>query len=476
MRLLDRVNTVRGRKSFSQAPFWELEASRFAAFGGSSGYLADQEKIENDFAGYVCGAFKDDPVVFAVFDRRRSVFSQASFMWQRLRNGRPTDLFSTPDLDLLREPWPNGSLGELLGHMENDASASGNFYATTVDDFGRIGKAATGPTRRIARMRPDWVTIVINSPSGDPWAVDAKVLAYEYKPPHSGRGVTPSEPLLLLPDEVVHYSPKPDPMARFRGMSWLTPVIREVMADKAASAHKLKFFQNGGVHAMALKYPENTTAAQLREYKAIYDATYSGSDNAFKTFHVAGADPVPISTDMRQLDLRSIQGSMETRIAIAGGVPAVIAGISEGLQGSSLNAGNFGAARRLFVDTTMRDAWSMAGPALQVLFNRPGTDVRLWYDDHDIPFLREDAADDASIKSQDAMTVKTLVDAGYDPDAAVKYVQTGDLTSLVGKHSGLYSVQLQEPGVATPTTEDTSAASGPSLNGRTNGFEVAARR
>lgn len=471
MGLLDRVNSARGRKSFVQPNFWEFDSPSYL-YGSS--YPQERERIENDFASYVCEAFKGDPVVFASFERRRQVFSQASFLWQRIRNGIPGDFFSTPELDLLRNPWPNGSLGELLGRMENDDSAAGNFYATTVDDSGRVGRSATGPGLRIARMRPDWVTLVVNSPSGDPLAIDAKVIALRYEPPKTGRGPVAPEPLILLPDEYMHYSPRPDPIARFRGMSWLTPVIREVMADKAATDHKLRFFENGGVHSMVLKYPERTTADQLRQYKAIYDAEYKGSGNAFKTFHVAGADPVPVSVDLRQLDLRSVQGSMETRIAIASGVPAAILGISEGLQGSTLNAGNFGAARRLFVDTVMRDGWSMAGPALQSLFKSPGGDVRLWYYDKEIPFLREDAADDAAIKVQDATTISTLTTAGYEPDAVVKYVQSGDLSALMGKHSGLFSVQLQEPGASTPTEE--GAAPGPSLNGRTNGFQVGSRR
>jgi hypothetical protein len=31
---------------------------------------------------------------------------------------------------------------------------------------------------------------------------------------------------------VAHWSPIPDPLANFRGMSWLTPVLREIDADQ----------------------------------------------------------------------------------------------------------------------------------------------------------------------------------------------------------------------------------------------------
>ena len=80
------------------------------------------------------------------------------------------------------------------------------------------------------------------------------------------------------------------------------------------------------------------------------------------------------------------------------------------------------------------------------MLSRPGPDVRLWVDGRDIPFLHEDAKDDAVIRAGDATTVRNLVDAGFAPDAAIEFVRTGDLSVLKGTHSGLFSVQLQKPG------------------------------
>lgn len=451
MGLLDRVSARAarsgvGRKSWAQPPFW---AGPDVAGWYGAGLPSNLERIENDFRGYIAGAFKGDGIVFSAVHRRQQVFSQARFLWQRFRLGRPADMFATADLALLERPWPGGTTGELLAHMEQDASLAGNFFATRADDMGRVGAAASGPGLRVVRLRPDWVTIVVSSRSGSVLAADAKVVAFEYAPPASAGEPAP-DPLLLLPDEVCHYSPIPDPDMRFRGMSWITPVVREIQADKAATDHKLKFFENGAVHSMALKYPEGTSPDRLRAYKAIYDAEYRGTDNAYKTFHLAGADPIPLSANFQQLDFKVTQGAGETRISAASGVPAVILGISEGLQGSSLNAGNFGAARRLFVDTTVRDLWSKAAPSLATLVPAPGTDVRLWVDDRDVPFLREDAKDVADVRTTDAATITSLIREGFEPDAAIEFVRSGDLSSLVGRHTGLVSVQLQEPGTASP--------------------------
>lgn len=448
------------RKSFSEPPFWALDAFRLPMLSTST---SDKERIENDFEGYVQSAYKGDSIVFGCIDRRQQVFSQARFAWRERRNGVLGEFFGSPELGLLENPWPNGTTGELLSHMETDASNAGNSYWTTCDDDGRYGRAATGQGRRLVRMRPDWVTLVIDSPSGNPYALSARVVAYVYAPPLGGVGANPPESVTLLPSEVCHYSPKPDPLARFRGMSWLTPAIEEIMADKAATRHKGKFFRNGATPNMAIKFDKDTSPEAFAEFVEGFNNAHQGADRAYKTLFLAGgADVVPLSVDFRQLDFKVTQGAGETRIAVDAGVPAVILGISEGLQGSSLNAGNFGAARRLFVDTTIRDLWNKVSPSLQGLLVPPNDRAVLVVDDRDIPFLREDARDRAEIRAKDASTLRTLSDGGWEPDAAVEFVTGDDLKRLRGRHTGLIPVQLQPPGSGEQGPD-------PSSNGRVNG-------
>lgn len=445
--LVDRITAARspgGRKEWSEPPFWSLDQARQGWFYGST---PTQERIENDFEGYVQGAYKADGVVFSCIDRRQQVFSQARFQWREFRNGRPGDLFGSPELELLEKPWPNGTTGELLARMEVDASAAGNFYATTVSEDGTIGRASAGkPGRRISRMRPDWVTLVIDAPSGDYYGIDARVVGLLYQPRVAGRSAG-AAPTLLLPDEFVHFSPKPDPVARFRGMSWLTPVIREIQGDRAATEHKLNFFRHGATPSLVIKGIKATSKQQFDAVVNMMEARHAGVDNAYRSLYLTdGADAEAIGADLKQLDFKSTQSHGETRLAIAAGVPAAILGISEGLSGSSLNAGNFGAARRLFVDSTMRDLWAKASASLQTLVTPPGQNTALWYDARDISFLAEDARDDAEIRGIDSRALRTLIDAGWEPDAAIQYISTGDIDRLLGHHSGLFSVQLQSPG------------------------------
>ena len=115
--LLDRIaervpaNVAAGSKSFSEPPFWALESARYSLWNTST---AEHERIENDYEGYVLGALKGSGIVFSCIQKRWQVFSQARFLWRRFDQGRPQDLFGSSELDLLENPWPNGTTGELL--------------------------------------------------------------------------------------------------------------------------------------------------------------------------------------------------------------------------------------------------------------------------------------------------------------------------------------------------------------------------
>ena len=64
------------------------------------------------------------------------------------------------------------------------------------------------------------------------------------------------------------------------------------------------------------------------------------------------------------------------------------------------------------------------------------------------------AANGKSTREQ-ARALRSLLDAGYDPDASVEFLRSDDLSRLLGPHPGLFSVQLQPPGAdrreETPT-------------------------
>lgn len=392
----------------------------------------DKENVPDTFEGYVRYAYQSSGPVFACELIRLSVFSEARFMYRKLVGGRPGDLFSTASLNMLRKPWPGGSTGTLLSRSLVHADLAGNAF---------IVKRNGG----LKLARPDWIKIVLGTNNPDPDVdivdqLDSHVAGYAYFP---GGEFTKSDPEFLLPKDVAHFAPIPDPLASYRGMSWLTPVVREIAGDKQATAHKNKFYEKGATPNMVVK-GQWSDPDRLREWTKLFREQHEGAANAYKTLILGdGMDATVVGTDFQQLDFKAVQGASETRVAAASGVGAVMAQLSEGLAGSSLNAGNYAAARRRVADGLFRPLWRSYCNSLEQIVPVP-RNSELWYDDRDISFLQEDLMDAAQIQSTRAQTIRTLLDAGYEAASVTEAVANDDFSLL--SHSGLFSVQLQAPG------------------------------
>ncbi|MEO6059589.1 MAG: phage portal protein, partial [Candidatus Limnocylindria bacterium] len=283
-----------------------------------------------------------------------------------------------------------------------------------------------------------------SEPQIDSRDIDAEVVGYIY---HPGGRNSNIEPELLLRESVAHFALRPDPIANYRGMSWLTPIIREIQGDSAATAHKELFFTNGATPNMVVSLGISDPA-KFTEWVEKFEENHTGLANAYRTLYLgAGSTAEVVGANMQQIDFKVTQGAGETRIAAASGMHPVILGLSEGLQGSSLNQGNFMAARRLVADMTLRPWWGNFASSMEVLISPPGGS-RLWYDDRHIPFLAEDVKDAAAVLKENMLAIEAGIRSGFIPDTVVESVTSGDLTRL--EHTGLTSVQLLPPGTTTP--------------------------
>lgn len=426
-----------GKKRYTIDDWYHDQAQSFAFNGiqypilGGAKLGESQEDIENNFTAFVRGVYKSNGPVFACMAVRQMVFSEARFQWQQLRGGRPGDLFGTSALGILEKPWPNGTTGELLARAEQDASLGGNFYV--VRENGRL-----------RRLRPDWVSILLTAPPDE--AVESDVAGYLYQP---GGPMSKAEPRTFNVNKVTHWSPIPDPEAQYRGMSWITPIIREVQGDKAAMIHKLKFFENGASPQLAVTLKDAVSKEQFKAFIEQMNQSHRGVQNAYKTLFLgAGADVTVVGADLQQLDFKVTQGAGETRIAAASGVGAVVAQLSEGMQGSSLNAGNYAVARRRVADGLFRPLWRSISAALETVAPPP-SGARLWYDVRDIPFLREDSKIATEIEQTKASTITMYVREGFTSESAVAAVENEDVTLL--EHTGKTSVQLIPEDAPAPT-------------------------
>lgn len=379
------------------------------------------------------------PPAFAAQMVRALVLSQARFVFRNVpwHPKTPRRVFGTGALKTLDRPWPNATTGELLSRMEWHAGLAGSAYVYKQPDRLRV-------------LRPDFTGVLYGSerePEDPMHALDGEVVGYVYQ--NGGLYGGNSAPVeTLLPNEVAHWTPLPDPESPGGGMSWITAALKDIQGDYAATQHKLQFFANGATPNLVVKGIPAATKDQFDEIVDAMEDRHKGIRNAYRTLYLtAGADADVVGSDLKALDFKSTQGAGETRIALLGRVPAPLLGISEGLAGSSLNAGNFGMARRIFADIWVYPTLQDVAASLAPLLNVPA-DAELWFDTTDIPLLREDGKDAAEIDQVCATAIRTLVDGGFDPATSVATVRPGWVQTL--KHTGKLSVQLQPPGSSDP--------------------------
>lgn len=380
-------------------------------------------------------AVTGNAIAFTAAAARLQVFSEVEFKWQDLKT---RELFGSGALAPLEAPWVGGSSGDLLARMEQDATCAGNSF------WYDAGSLVRSDTVNLARLEPAKMTILgeqLRLPGGAKlgWAKAGYLYA---------EGEEDDAEFLDL-SEVAHYAPLPDPWAQFRGMSWLTPVLREIDADNALTTFKEAHIENAATPNLVVTFDPSVTPEKFKQLTEVIKRKMTGPTNAGKTLALAGgADVKVVGSNLEQLAFKAVQGAGETRIAAASRVPITILNLSEGLSGSSLNQGNYAMARRSWADTGLRPMWRGAASALATIVPAP-PGARLWYDPASVSFLQEDVKDEAEIRQSHASTIRTLVEAGYDPKTAVAAATHGDFAGLT--HTGKLSVQLQEPG--TPVAD-----------------------
>lgn len=465
MGLLERIDAARGIKPAGEQRFSaddyllnSLIPSSFNYGGnnyllGMNGTLAGNRAMEisSTLPGYMA-ALQKCPPAFAAQMFRALVLSQARFTFRNppWHPRTPRRTFGNADLGVLERPWQNATTGELVARMEWHAGLAGNAYV--------VNRA-----KRLRVIRPDWTVIVYGSelqPESPGHALDGVLLGYGYC--NGGWGNEFGyKPEFLLPDEVAHWSPIPDPLHAGLGMSWLTPAIRDMQGDRIAADYKVKFFENGATPNLVVKGIPAATPTQFNELVDAMEERHAGIGNAYRTLYLsAGADATVIGSNLQQIDFKAVMGAGETRLSMLSRVPASLLGTSEGLSGSSLNEGNFSAARRSFGDAWIAPTLQDLSASLAPLVNVPA-DAELWFDTVDMPLLREDAKDAAEIAQTKAIAIRQLIESGWDPKTAVATVAP-EWTSL--KHTGLVSVQLQEPGVnPQPQSGPPASTGGPSV-------------
>ena len=403
MRLWDRLAR--------RAGYWEGMASGAAVLTTSYG-SPDREAILPQVAGWAQKASASDAVVFAAIVARMTLLSEGEFQFQAADDRH---LFGDTRLKILERPWPHGTSGELQARCELDASVAGNSYTWAPPDEGRL-----------VRLRPDWTTIISELVSVPGGGMYRSKLGYWWEPPKSvldqGKG------FFVPVEEVAHWAPLPDPEADFRGMSWLTPVMRDINADSAMITHKIKYFENNASPNILIRYPQKLQPGTVDSIRERMAARYGGVANAFKTLVLdQGADLTVVGNSLAEIDFANVAQAGVERILADAMVPPLVVGL-EPIKGAGKS---YESVMRHFGDTWARPQWrSLCGALETIVPGLPSPGQRLWIDTGQIAALQDGEQVRAQVSLIRAQALLTCVEAGYTRESALVAVDSGDVSQL----------------------------------------------
>jgi phage portal protein BeeE len=382
-------------------------------------------------------AYVSNGVVFACALARMMMMAEASFKFRSLRDKH---LYGNPDLSLLENPWPGATEGELWARMEQSATLAGNAF---------VAKVETDELLMLPADETVIVSEVVTSTNGVRYK---RPIGYDWDPTRQPGSDNKTEAQFFTVDEVAHWSPIPDPAARFRGMSWLTPVLRDITADNAMTGYKTMYMDHGSP-VVAVKYDR-----PLRPESADYivdriKSKYGGVGKAWNPLIFdQGADPV-LAAGLEQLDFRNVQSGGELRICGASGVSPILIGLPDDKP--------YGEAMRQLADMHMRPLWRSACASLQKLVTVP-SDAQLWFDTSDIAALQAAETEKAQVTQVSAAAMLTFIQAGMTPESVITAVTSGDLSLLVPDPNATVPVGSkmgQAPGVQPVLTKPQTPAS-----------------
>ena len=391
------------------ARYYEGEMSGAAVVTTFAADANREKSVQNVFA-LAQQAYATNGVVFACILARMMLLAEATFKFRTLADKK---LFGNEDLRILEYPWPNGTTGELIARAEQDASLEGNSYWWQAEPD------------LLVRLPPGEVTIVSRTQMAPGGGTYKQVIGYDWDPSLASDPDRSKTAQFFTVDEVAHYSPLPDHLAKVRGMSWLTPILTEVGVDSGMTAYKQKYMSHGTPIA-SVRYAQKLRPDTIDAVQERIMAKYGGVSNAWRPLIFdQGADPV-VGTPLKDLDFRAVQAGGETRICSAAGVPPVIVGLVDPDPSESYQA-----AMRRFADLTVRPLWRNMCSSFEKFVNLPPKGVQLWYDTSDIAALQAAETEKAQVMQVQAAAGLTWIQAGMTRESVISAVSAGDIGLLV---------------------------------------------
>ncbi|WP_339745602.1 phage portal protein [uncultured Maricaulis sp.] len=176
---------------------------------------------------------------------------------------------------------------------------------------------------------PHWMMEPIGSRDGSEFLTH-----YRYSP---GGGI---EPIIISPDDVVHFRHGIDPSNPRRGLSPIDGVLREIFMDLEASNFVAALLRNMGVPGVVIapKAGALPTADDVEATKTWFKQSFGGDKRGDPLVMGAPTDVHQFGFNPQQMNMDGARDVAEERICACLGVPAAVVGFGAGLQQTKVGA------------------------------------------------------------------------------------------------------------------------------------------
>jgi len=132
-------------------------------------------------------------------------------------------------------------------------------------------------------------------------------------------------------EEVIHIKNN-NPYNPWRGLPVLSAIDIELNSDYKAGKYQEAFYKNGAVPSVVITTgEEETTIAEMRKIKRLWEKEHKGSNNAHKTAVLRGGMELEvISLNQQEMDFINSRKFTQEIVSSTFGVPRTMLGISEG--------------------------------------------------------------------------------------------------------------------------------------------------
>jgi HK97 family phage portal protein len=268
-----------------------------------------------------------------------------------------------------------------------------------------------------------WVPRSIITPRANPDT--GRLMVYDYRPG------TYTEPMLLDPDDVVHFRFGRDPNNILRGFSPLAAVMREVYTDDQAANFTAAILKNMGVIGVILSPKKGAGVIpkeNLKEMKAEVQQNFTGDKRGSAMLMSGSMEAQVLQYNLSGFDVGPIRDIAEERVCAALGIPAAVIGFGTGLQQTKVGATMREMVKLAWqggIEPNQRAMADELDRSLLTEFQKRDTHFRSHFDTSQVEALTESPSEktDRVLKLVEGNVIKygqAQRELGYPVDSAVK--------------------------------------------------------